>query len=75
LVDHQEISVFPHGDNRWEAYGGNPDKGTTVTGSVTDRQIKAIEIVSLCKVVEHNYEPDHEKDQLLLQAKVDCKLK
>jgi hypothetical protein len=75
VIDHQEISVLPHGDDRWEAYGGNPGKGPTATGSVTDRQIKAIEVVSLCKVVKFGYEPDQEKDKLLLQATVNCSLK
>lgn len=66
---------MPRGDDRWQAYGGNPGKGTTQTGTLQDRQIKAIEVVSLCKVVSSHYDPDHEKDQLLLDAVVDCKLK
>jgi hypothetical protein len=75
VIDRQEISVMPRSENTWEAYGGNPGKETQPTGNVQQRQIKAIETVSLCKVVSSGYDVTHEKDQMLLTAQVDCSAK
>jgi hypothetical protein len=75
VIDRQEISVMPRSENTWEAYGGNPGKETQPTGNVQQRQIKAIETVSLCKVVSSGYDVTHEKDQMLLTTQVDCSAK
>ena len=75
MIDHEEISVLPLGDDQWEAYGGSPGRETKPTGNVQQRQVRAIEVVSLCKVVSSAYSADHEKDQMLLTAKVECSAK
>jgi hypothetical protein len=76
VLDKREVSVLPLGLNQWEAYGGK--QGGLFSSDLDKqkaRQIKAIEIVSGCLVIDSIYPADHQEDKLLLRATVDCKQK
>jgi len=76
VLDKREVSVLPLGQNQWEAYGGKQGGlFSTDLDKQKARQIKAIEIVSGCLVIDTIYPAEHQEDKLLLRATVDCKQK
>lgn len=67
VIDDREINVVPRGDNKYDAWGG--DEGVDNNMIVLkQRQIKAIEQVSKCKVAQAEYQPS----SYLLQSVVVC---
>ena len=73
VLDKREVSVLPLGLNQWEAYGGKQGGlFSTDLDKQKARQIRAIEIVSGCLVIDSIYPADHQQDKLLLRATVDC---
>lgn len=76
VLDKREISVLPLGKDLWEAYGGRQGGSDEVAMSKQkDRQIKAIETVSGCKVVNAIYPEENNDKKLLIRATVDCNKK
>jgi len=76
VLDKREVSVLPLGNDQWEAFGGKQGGiFSTDFDKQTNRQIKAIELVSGCIVTSSLYPAEHQEDKLLLHATVDCKQK
>ena len=53
-IDGKSISVVPHGENKFDAWGGGDGISTNMP-EMKARQIRAIELVSGCKVTAAEY--------------------
>ena len=73
VLDGKEISVLPLGEDRWEAYGKPADQDTENAQQLRLRQIRAIELVSSCRVDSQTI--DTSGDPGVLKAKVQCQTK
>ena len=73
VLDKRELSVLPLGQDQWEVYGGKQGgSDQAALDKQKARQVKAIETVSGCTVIQSIYPEDAQKDKLLLRATVDC---
>jgi hypothetical protein len=73
VLDKREVSVLPLGKDLWEAYGGKQGgSDQAALDKQKARQVKAIETVSGCTVINALYPEEAQKDKLLLRATVDC---
>ena len=73
VLDQREISIISLGNDKWEAYGGKQGGwiGTDYDKQKA-RQIKAIELITGCRVSSTEF-PDKKNDnKLLIHATVDC---
>jgi hypothetical protein len=73
VLDGKEISVLPLGEDRWEAYGKPADRDTEDAQQLRQRQVRAIELVSSCRVDPQTVDTSGEPG--VLTAKVHCPAK
>jgi hypothetical protein len=73
VLDGKEISVLPLGEGRWEVYGKPVDRDTDEAEPLRLRQIRAIELVSRCRVDSQTIDVTGEPG--VLRAKVQCPTK
>lgn len=66
-IDGKTIQVIPREGNRWDAFA-NIETGTSSVFEMRDRNIRAIETVSKCQVVESSFLPN----SAIFQARVKC---
>ena len=70
VLDGKEISVLPLGEDRWEAYGKPVGRDPEDVEVLRQRQVRAIELVSGCRVVPQSIESAVKPG--VLTAKVLC---
>ncbi|MFW8566085.1 hypothetical protein [Orrella sp. 11846] len=68
-LDGKPISVVSTGTDQWRAWGGGSARHNESDPSQLNRQLKAIELVSGCRVIQSTQNPD---DARQLDASVDC---
>jgi hypothetical protein len=73
VLDGKEISVLPLGEDRWEAYGKPADRDTEDAQQLRQRQLRAIDLVSSCRVDPQTIDTSDEPG--VLKAKVQCQTK
>jgi len=73
VLDGKEISVLPLGEARWEAYGKPAGRDPEDAERLRQRQIRAIELVSGCRVLPPSIEAAAKPG--VLTAKVQCATK
>ncbi len=71
VLDGKEISVLTQGEDRWEAYGKPAGRDAEDVEQLRQRQIRAIELVSGCRVVPQSIESSAKPG--VMTAKVQCK--
>ena len=66
-VDGFPVNVVPHGPGKFDAWGGDEGSSTS-TPQLKARQVRAVEIVSKCKVTAAEFIPS----TWILQTVVSC---
>lgn len=68
IIDGSEVSVIPHGVNKFDAWGGADGMLDSNAATMKKRQIAGIEKITGCKVIEAEWMPGTHT----LQTEVNC---